>query len=363
LVVVALVLLTACASDKPSDKQSQEAATTTTTTTSSTTTSATPAVRGVKLTEVGRFNQPVVMALRGSDPYIAEKTGRVRRMADGSGGPPAIDVSGNLSLGAEQGLIGLVFSPDGSKAYINYTDRKGDTHIAEHDMAAGPTALRDLLFVDQPFANHNGGAMVFGPDGLLYVGLGDGGSAEDPMDNAQNPNTPLGKILRFRLPDTKPEQFARGLRNPWRITFDSKTGDLWIADVGQDHWEEIDVDRAPVEPGRDYGWPQREGGHRLKSPTRPPGAIEPEYEYGHLDGNCSVTGGYVYRGQALASLLDGAFLFADYCVGQLYALRDGGQADDLKLHVDAPSSFGQDAAGELYVLSLKGPVYRLDPVT
>jgi glucose/arabinose dehydrogenase len=303
------------------------------------------------------------MAIRANDPaiYIAEKTGRVRKL---EGGAPIVDVSRNLSLGSEQGLLGLVFSPDGSRLYINYTDRKGDTHIAEHDMAAGPTDLKDLLFVDQPFANHNGGAMVFGTDGFLYVGLGDGGSSEDPMDNAQNPNTPLGKILQFdpvRSPGQAPVIWATGLRNPWRITFDRKTGDLWIADVGQDHWEEVDVDRAPIEAGRNYGWPQREAGHRLKSPTRPPGAVEPEYEYNHDGGNCSITGGYVYRGTKLASLLDGVYLFADYCRGELFGVRDA-KAEDLKLHINAPTSFGEDSAGEVYVLSQKGPIFRLDPV-
>jgi glucose/arabinose dehydrogenase len=351
--VLVLLLLAACASDKPAQQGA--------TSSSTTTTSARPAVKGVKLTDVGRFDQPVAMAVRGTDLFIAEKTGRVRPFNGGRGGTPIIDVSGNLSLGSEQGLLGLVFSPDGSKAYVNYTDRKGDTHIAEHDMAAGPTALKDLLFVDQPFANHNGGSLVFGPDGLLYAGLGDGGSQHDPRNNGQNPNVVLGKILRFHLPDPKPEIFALGLRNPWRLSFDAKTGDLWIADVGQNNWEEIDVDRAPVEPGRNYGWSLREGRHQEKG-APPPGAVEPEYEYSHGGGNCSVTGGYVYRGQALAPLLDGAYLFADYCAGELFALRAGGKADDLKLHVDAPVSFGQDSAGELYVLSLKGPVSRLDPV-
>lgn len=345
---LALLFLVAC-------RDAKQAVTTTTTTS---TPASAPAVKGVTLTQVASFDQPVGMALRAGELYVAEKTGRVRPL---SGGPPVLDVSGNLSLGSEQGLLGLAFNADGSRLYVNYTDAKGDTHIAEHDMAAPPTAVHDLLFVDQPFANHNGGQLAFGPDGLLYAGLGDGGSAEDPMDNAQNPDSMLGKMLRFRLPDPKPEIWARGLRNPWRFSFDRRTGDLWIADVGQDHWEEIDVDRAPLDAGRNYGWPQREAGHRLKSPTRPPGAVEPEYEYSHAGGECSVTGGYVYRGRALASLLDGVYLFADFCGGALMGLRDG-KAEDLKMHIDSPSSFGEDAAGEVYVLSLSGPVYRLDPV-
>ncbi|HEV7886003.1 MAG TPA: PQQ-dependent sugar dehydrogenase [Acidimicrobiales bacterium] len=360
--VVGLVLLAGCARDGSGG--SGGAPTTTSTTTASTTTAAPtttttrPAAKGVKLTQVASFDQPVAMAVRGDQFYVAEKTGRVRPLAGGGG--PVIDVSGNLSLGSEQGLLGLAFSPDGRSAYVNYTDRAGDTHIAEHDMSAGPTALKDILFVDQPFPNHNGGQLAFGPDGLLYAGLGDGGSQHDPRNNGQNPNVVLGKILRFRLPDTKPEVFALGLRNPWRFSFDRAGGDLWIGDVGQNQWEEVDVDRAPVDAGRNYGWSRREGRHREKGDP-PPGAVEPEYEYSHAGGNCSVIAGYVYRGSALRAVLDGKLLFADYCAGDLMALRDG-KAEDLHLHVDAVTSFGQDAAGEVYVLSQRGPVYRLDAV-
>jgi glucose/arabinose dehydrogenase len=359
LLVVGLLLSAGCSKDS-TDKQ---AATATTASSSSTAPSSTattrtagpPAPVRIKLTQVARLDQPVAMAVRPSDKavFVAEKTGRVRPL---NGGPALVDVSGDLSLGSEQGLLGLVFSPDSTRLYINYTDRKGDTHIVEY---AGANR-RELLFVDQPFANHNGGQLAFGPDGLLYAGLGDGGSGNDPKENAQNPNTVLGKIVRWRLPDPKPEIWAHGLRNPWRFSFDRATGDLWIGDVGQDHWEEVDVDRAPLDADRNYGWPQREGRHANKSsPTRGP-LVEPEYEINHAGGNCSVTGGYVYRGGALKASLDGAYLFADYCKGDLFALRDG-KASALGQHVDSVASFGEDAVGEVYVLSLKGPVFRIDP--
>lgn len=365
----------ACSSgDDKNDDANDDAATSTTTTTAGTSSTAAstptppapaPAVKGVKLTQMVALDRPTAMALRPGDSaavYIAEKTGKVRRLVDfRPTGAPVIDVSGNLSLGSEQGLLGLAFSPDGSRAYINYTDAKGDTHIAAHDMNDGPTQLTDLLFVDQPFANHNGGQLAFGADGLLYAGLGDGGSQNDPNNNAQNPQSRLGKILRFDVtqrPQPEPEMFALGLRNPWRFSFDRANGDLWIADVGAAKYEEIDVDRAPLDIGRNYGWPQREGAHRNKSGSVA-NPVDPEYEYTHDGGNCSVTGGYVYRGAALKSLLEGVYVFADYCAGDLMGLRDG-KATDLDVRVDGPSSFGEDAAGELYVLSLRGPVYRLE---
>ena len=364
-VAVALLASTAAACSNGDDSAGPTTSPTTPSTTAAAGTAPPPArVRGIKLTELARLDQPTAMALRSGDNavYVAEKTGRVRRLVDfRPTGPPVIDVSGNLSLGSEQGLLGLTFSPDGATAYINYTDARGDTHIASHPMSStNPTELTDLLFVDQPYANHNGGQLAFGPDGLLYIGLGDGGSQNDPRNNAQNPKSNLGKILRVDVRSgAKPEVFALGLRNPWRFSFDRATGDLWIADVGGSRWEEIDVDRAPLDVGRNYGWPQREGRHANKSGGTPAGAVEPEFEYDHDDGSCSVTGGYVYRGAALKTLLDGVYLYADYCKGDLMGVRDG-KAEDLKVHVEAPSSFGEDAAGELYVLSLRGQVYRLE---
>jgi glucose/arabinose dehydrogenase len=360
LLVVALV---AACSDGESSAPTTTSTSPTTTAPPATTTTA-PPVRGVKLTQVATLEQPVAMAVRRGDPvvYVAEKTGRVRPL---DGGAPIIDVSGNVSRGSEQGLLGLAFSPDGAFAYINYTDRAGDTHVAEHRMGAPPGELRDLLFVDQPYANHNGGHLAFGPDGLLYIGLGDGGSGNDPQNRAQNPAELLGKMLRMdpRAARPTPEIFASGLRNPWRYAFDRRTGDLWIADVGQNAVEEISLDEAPIDKGRNYEWPFLEGTHRVKG-AKPAGGTGPVYEYGHPGGNCSVTGGYPYRGTALASGFDGVYFFADYCKGDLYGLRRSPgavTAEDMRINIDAPASFGEDAAGELYVLSLGGAVYRLDP--
>lgn len=379
LLVLALVLA-GCADEDGGD---DAAVTTTTTTTAAapgepttTTTGQAPPVTGVKAVEVGRVEQPTAMAVRSGDPavYIAEKTGRVRRLADKQ---VVVDVSGNLSLGYEQGLLGLAFSPDGRYLYIDYTDRQGDTRIAEKDMEQPSAPLRELMRVDQPFPNHNGGQLAFGPDGRLYIAFGDGGSGNDPNGNAQNLNTLLGKILRidprpsgnapYGIPPDNPfagqsgrraEIWAYGLRNPWRFSFDREKGDMWIADVGQGSIEEIDLDEAPLDGGRNYEWVLREGTRRRKG-ERPPGGIQPVHEYDHNRGECSVTGGYAYRGQALRGF-EGTYFFADFCLGELMGLRNG-KAESLGLKVKQPSSFGEDAAGEVYVLSLDGPVYRLDP--
>jgi glucose/arabinose dehydrogenase len=371
-VALCLVLLAACADGA----EDTTASSTTTTTAAATTTGALPPVEGIKAVEVGRVDQPTAMAVRRGDNaiYIAEKTGRVRRLADGA---VVVDVSGNLSLAYEQGLLGLAFSPDGRYLYIDYTDRAGDTRIAEKDMEQPSSPLRELLLVDQPFANHNGGQLAFGPDGRLYIAMGDGGSGNDPNGNAQNLNTLLGKILRidprpsgdrpYGIPPDNPfvgqsgrraEIWAFGLRNPWRFSFDREKGDMWIADVGQGAIEEIDLDEAPLEGGRNYEWVLREGTRRRRG-DKPPNGVQPVHEYDHNRGECSVTGGYAYRGKALRGF-EGAYFFADFCLGELMGLRNG-KAESLGLTIKQVSSFGEDAAGELYALSLDGPVYRLEP--
>jgi glucose/arabinose dehydrogenase len=334
----------------------------------------------VRAQQVGTFDKPTdVQSRPGTGAlYVVEKTGRVRAVADRS---VVVDVSGNVSQGTEQGLLGLAFSPDGRLAYVNWTDRNGDTHVAEHDMAAPPTALRELLFVDQPYANHNGGGLAFGPDGLLYIGLGDGGSQADPNGNAQNLGVVLGKMLRIDprpsgsmpytvppsnpfvgRPGARPEVWAFGLRNPWRYWFDRPTGDLWIGDVGQNQWEEIDRQPGASKGGENYGWVAREGTHQFKG-AAPPGAVDPVFEYSHDGGNCSLTLGPVYRGRALSGY-DGTVFFADYCAGDLRLLRQaGGRWVDtsLRVHVDEPSAFGVDGNGEVLVTSLEGGLYRLVP--
>ena len=341
----------------------------------------------VKLTRIATLEEPLAMAIRRGDTalYVAEKGGRIRtvrngRVASGS----VLDISAQVSTGSEQGLLGLAFSPDGSKLYVNFTNTAGDTVVREYGFANGRAEVasaRQVLLVDQPFANHNGGNLVFGPDGFLYIGLGDGGAADDPTGNAQNLDTLLGKMLRidprasganaYRIPPGNPfigrsgrdEIWAYGLRNPWRYSFDRSTGDLWTGDVGQNQWEEIDFQRSSSKGGENYGWDRMEGTHRHEG-SAPANHHGPIYEYSHEGGNCSVTGGYVYRGSKIRNLR-GAYLFADFCVGRLRAFV---QADTratehrfLGIDVGNLSSFGQDQSGELYVMSLGGGVYRIDP--
>jgi glucose/arabinose dehydrogenase len=245
---------------------------------------------------------------------------------------------------------------------------------------AEPDTRRELLFVDQPYANHNGGDLVFGPDGYLYVGLGDGGSAGDPQGHAQSLESLLGKMLRidprpdrdraYSIPPDNPfvdrdgaraEIWAYGLRNPWRYSFDRATGDLWIGDVGQNAWEEIDRLPAGTPPGANLGWNLVEGSRRFTGDP-PNGAVAPVYEYPHASGACTVIGGVVYRGDEIPDLV-GAYLFADLCLGELEAIRlgSGEHVDHAVLGPTVPNvgSFGEDAEGDVYALSLAGGVYRL----
>ncbi|MDP9387606.1 MAG: PQQ-dependent sugar dehydrogenase, partial [Actinomycetota bacterium] len=342
----------------------------------------------LRLVPVAELAQPVALAVRAGEDalYVAEKGGRLRVVRGGAVDPtPVLDLSGEVSKGGEQGLLGVAFAPAGTHVYVNYTDRAGDTRVVEYAVADGrvdPSSRRELLVVDQPFANHNGGQLTFGPDGLLYVGLGDGGSGNDPMDNAQRLDTLLGKLLRidprpstsqpYTVPPgnpfagragARPEIWAYGLRNPWRFSFDRTTKDLWIGDVGQNAREEVDRVPGSSTGGENYGWSRLEGTTPVRG-RRPPGAVDPVHEYRTANGNCAVTGGYVYRGAQLPAL-QGTYVFADFCRGQLMGLRSDGagrfRAAPLDLQVDNVSSFGEDQAGELYVLSLSGPVLRLAP--
>jgi glucose/arabinose dehydrogenase len=338
----------------------------------------------VRLQRVATLEEPVALAVRPGDPalYVAEKPGRVVAIRDGTVDPvPVLDVSSEVSLGGEQGLLGLAFAPDGRFLYVNMTDVDGDTRIAEYAMVDGgadASSRREVLFVDQPYSNHNGGNLVFGPDGYLYIGLGDGGSGGDPQGNAQSLQTLLGKMLRIdprpsgdepygipadnpfvETPDARPEIWAYGLRNPWRYSFDRSTGDLWIGDVGQSAWEEVDHQPASSDGGENYGWNVREGSHAYSAGSLFD-AVDPVYDYSHSDGGCVVTGGYVYRGAVIPDLV-GSYVFADFCLGALEVLRADGIAVDLGPTVQGVSSFGEDAAGDLYVLSLGGQVYRVVP--
>ena len=334
---------------------------------------------------VAELEQPVAMAVRAGDDalYVAEKVGRVVAISPASDPRVVLDLTNRVSLGSEQGLLGVAFSPDGRYLYVDFTDTEGDTHVAEFafdDDGADPASERLVLFVEQPFSNHNGGALAFGPDGHLYVALGDGGSAGDPMGNAQSLSTLLGKLLRisprpsggepYAIPrdnpfvgraGARPEIWAYGLRNPWRFSFDAETGDLWIGDVGQNAWEEIDLEPAGSDGGSNFGWDRLEGTHPFEGASAP-GSVRPVFEYANGDGSCAVTGGYVYRG-ALIPALSGAYVFADYCRGRLEAfVPRNGRATKARMlgpRVEALASFGEDARGELYVLSLAGTVSRI----
>ena len=379
-----VILLAACNADEPAARSTPTSASPSTTTPAPA--QADLAKVKIRLVQIATLDQPLAMAIRNGDPalYIAEKTGAVIAIRDGKvDRKPVLDIGGSVSLGSEQGLLGLAFAPDGRTLFINYTDTNGDTHVTSYAMKDGradPSTARDILVVDQPYSNHNGGNLVFGPDGYLYVGLGDGGSGGDPHGNGQSRSTLLGKMLRidptptadgpYAIPPdnpfvdqegTRPEIWALGLRNPWRYSFDRATGDLWIGDVGQSAWEE--VDRQPVgRGGENYGWNVMEGDHPYSGAPAPPGLVAPVYEYSHGGGGCSVTGGYVYRGEAIPDLA-GAYVFGDFCIGKLEALRfaDGKVREhrDLGPNVPSLSSFGEDADGELYALSLSGGVFRL----
>jgi glucose/arabinose dehydrogenase len=337
----------------------------------------------IRTVEVATLEQPLALATRPGDPtlYVGQKTGQVVAVRDG-GVETILDLSDEVSQGEEQGLLGLAFSPDGRFLFVNYTDVDGDTHVTE--FVAGAEGVdgrsrRDVLVVDQPFSNHNGGNLVFGPDGYLYIGLGDGGSAGDPFDNAQSLDTLLGKMLRidprpsdgrpYTVPRENPfvgragalpEIWALGLRNPWRYSFDRETSDLWIGDVGQSDREEIDLLPAGTGAGANLGWNGFEGSRVFEQPT-PRHAIAPVHEYGRSQG-ASVIGGYVYRGSAIPELR-GAYLFGDFYNPAIRALvprQDGSlQRVDLGIEVEGLASYGEDQDGELYALSLAGGVYRL----
>ena len=323
----------------------------------------------VRLDKVADMTEPIAMAYRNDDNalYVAERGGRVRLLRDGKVRATVLDISDRTRAGGEQGLLGIDFTADGATLLVSYTDVGGDSHLDAFRMRgreADPSSRRELLFVEQPFANHNGGNVVVGPDGLAYLGLGDGGSGGDPQGNGQNPDTLLGKMVRLDpfAPDPRPEVYLLGLRNPWRFSFDRDSGRLWIGDVGQNSVEEISVVPAGERPGANLGWNLFEGAQPYEGGPEPDRYIPPLHTYPTSDG-CAVTGGYVYRGRRIPDLR-GAYLFADVCNGRVQALhaRGGRVRDRVDLgQVAQPVSFGQDAAGELYVLSLAGGVYRLRP--
>jgi glucose/arabinose dehydrogenase len=303
--------------------------------------------------------------------YAVEQTGRIRYLVHGKVSGTFLDIRSRVDYGGERGLLSMAFSPKyrtDHRFYVNYTDRNGDTRVVEFRSRNGKaivSSARQILFVKQPYPNHNGGQLQFGPDGRLYVGMGDGGSAGDPGNRAQNLKIRLGKLLRTNPFARRPAwaTVGYGLRNPWRFSFDSANGDLYIADVGQGRWEEIDyLPRARVGPLTNFGWNLYEGRARYRSgsPNTRGTLVYPVHVYGH-DQGCSVTGGYVYRGSAVPSAV-GRYFFADYCSGTVWSLRmNAGRATDVRTegHVPSPASFGLDTSGELYVASGNGQIYRL----
>ncbi|OGF04610.1 MAG: hypothetical protein A2W00_02405 [Candidatus Eisenbacteria bacterium RBG_16_71_46] len=349
--------------------------------------------RGLRLETVAEgLAAPVYLTAPSGDPrlFVVEQDGRVLVLENGRLRPqPFLDLRDRVRSGGEQGLLSLAFHPryaENGFFYVDYTDRNGDTRIERYRVSrdpnrADPSSGRLLLRIVQPYSNHNGGLVLFGPDGMLYVGMGDGGSGGDPQGNGQNRSTLLGKLLRIDVdrgapyaipPDNpfasgkggRPEIWAWGLRNPWRYAFDREAGLLYIADVGQNRWEEIDV--APADrPGLDYGWNVMEGNHCYAAPRcDASGLWPPTVEYPHPQG-CSITGGFVYRGRDIPALV-GHYVFSDYCSGWLRSFRHvDGRAVDLRQwdvgKIGSVSSFGLDGTGELYVLTLQGRVLRLAP--
>ncbi len=343
---------------------------------------------GLRLeTVVSGLSSPVYLISPPADPrlFVVEQSGRIRIVRAGRLLPePFLDIRDRVRSGGEQGLLSAAFHPryrENGFFYVDYTDRKGDTHIERYRVTsdpdrADPASATLLLKIDQPYANHNGGLVLFGLDSMLYVGMGDGGSGGDPHGNGQNLATRLGKLLRldvihgdpYAVPrdnpfrqraGAAPEIWAYGLRNPWRFAFDRVTGLLYIADVGQDRWEEINAAPASA-TGLNYGWNLMEGSHPFRAPGAVRGLAAPIEEYDHGQG-CSITGGFVYRGRALPSLA-GRYFFADYCTGWVRSLRyEKGHVSERRewLHAGEVSSFGEDTAGELYVVTLDGRVSKL----
>jgi glucose/arabinose dehydrogenase len=324
------------------------------------------------------LSQPVYVASPPGDThrlFIVEKGGTIRIMKDGTlRATPFLDLTAEVSTATEQGLLSLAFSPTYAtdrRIYVDYTDIAGDTVVARYTASESepdridPATRTVILTVDQPYANHNGGQLQFGPDGKLYVGLGDGGSEGDPHDYGQDPRVRLAKILRLDVggSPTRVGTYAYGLRNPWRFSFDPATGDMWIGDVGQDRWEEIDFLKSGTPPGANFGWSYYESDHVYKQQPMDRARLEfPVFEYPHTQG-CAVTGGYVYRGSAIPALA-GYYLFADFCSGRVWMMKGpGGSIAEAPVSrkVTQISSFGCDAAGELYLVSLSGSVYELVP--
>ena len=353
---------------------------------------------GVTLIEVVTLDSPLAVTTRaGSDDlFVAERGGQVVRVSLGEDGTATntevlLDLSDETTTDGERGLLGLTFDPDGDRLYLSFTGPEGDTRVDEWIMDGDQPddgTRRTIYFLDQPFRNHNGGDIHFGPDGMLYLGLGDGGGSGDPLDAGQDFDTALGSIIRidpteagdlpYEIPDDnpfvdgggEPEIWITGLRNPWRFSWDPVTDDLWIADVGQNEVEEVNVlfangNGTPPGAGANLGWAILEGDQPFDGGPEPENYVPPVHTYGHGPA-CSITGGVVSRGAGLPGLT-GVYVFGDYCDPRLRLIlqRDGQVVDEDILDLEVPGglvvSFGTGPDGEVYVLSLAGGVYRLDP--
>ena len=350
------------------------------------------AANRVKLVRVASFHAPTYLAGAPGDThrlFVLEKAGRIIVVVNGhKRARPFLDITRLVqSSSTEQGLLGLAFAPDykqSGRFYVAYTTANNDVRIAQYTRSAGSpnlssaTSARIVLTVPHRFGNHNGGQLAFGPDGDLYIGIGDGGSENDPMNLGQNTSVLDGKILRispragggYSIPSDNPfvgrpgkraEIWAYGLRNPWRFSFDRLTGDLAIGDVGQDKYEEVDFALRGNGKGANYGWSSFEGRSRFKHGSAP-GAVFPVLVAPHSDGYCAIIGGYVVRDRSLPSLY-GRYLYGDDCKSQISSVKlSRGHARANRqtgLSVSAMSSFGEDTAGHMYAVSLAGPVYRI----
>jgi len=342
------------------------------------------------------FTMPVLVLAAPGDTtrlFVVEKGGTVRILKHGVLLPrPFIDISSRVTGGMEQGLLGMAFHPTDGRVVLSFTipgpTGGGRSRIATFTTGADPDVLdpaseQTVIEFDQPYSNHNGGGVEFGPDGYLYAGFGDGGSGGDPQGHGQDRNDLLGSLLRldldhglpYTIPATNPfvgqpnmrgELWNWGLRNPWRFSFDRANGNLYIADVGQNEWEEVDVQPASSTGGENYGWAIMEGNHCYGSSScNRTGLVLPRLEYGHSDG-CSITGGFVYRGQDIPALA-GTYFYSDYCSGWIRSfVYQGGSATELHewptLNTRGQvTSFGEDARGEIYVVTAGGTIYRIAP--
>ena len=340
------------------------------------------------------FERPTFLTHAGDQRiFVVEQEGRIWAVSDGQVvNEPFLDISRRVESGSnEQGLLSVAFHPDYSNNsffYVNYTGSGGDTVISRFEVSKDDALRADadseavILTVDQPYGNHNGGQLQIGPEGYLYIGMGDGGSGGDPGNNGQNPATLLGSLLRIDIDSSDPygippdnpfvndpvardEAWAIGLRNPWRFSFDREVGDLYIADVGQNQWEEINFQPSEDSGGENYGWNQLEANHCYNADScETEGFVMPVAEYSHREGGCSVTGGYVYRGSTYPALR-GNYFFGDYCSGRIWSLfrqpDDSWELTEVAQIGANIASFGEDSAGEIYLLDLAaGAIYQIN---